>query len=215
MRSQQAFTAMASAQHSIIARTLASLVFSVLLELSFCKPQSGGTVAPRSSLVDPTERPDSELDKENGGGEQEKKIPMWESGPMATISDSLFSLIILIYVSVIFIFMFFSFCWKEPEPPPPDPAHKHIPMITSILEEMEKQEEAKKEQMQKEEEEEGEKQAEMHEMQEKPLIEKENNGNAGEKITVNVITEKSSVVLPPIAGAIPARDEAETEATQV
>ena len=54
-------------------------------------------------------------------------------------SDSLFSLIILIYVSVIFVFMFFSFCWKEPEPPPPDPAHKNIPMITSILEEMEKQ----------------------------------------------------------------------------
>ena len=53
--------------------------------------------------------------------------------------DSLFSLIILIYVSVIFVFMFFSFCWKEPEPPPPDPAHKNIPMITSILEEMEKQ----------------------------------------------------------------------------
>jgi hypothetical protein len=35
--------------------------------------------------------------------------------------------------------MFFSFCWKEPEPPPPDPAHKNIPMITSMLEEMEKQ----------------------------------------------------------------------------
>jgi len=63
-----------------------------------------------------------------------------KEGPMPTISDSLFSLIILIYVSVIFVFMFFSFCWKEPEPPPPDPAHKNIPMITSILEEMEKQE---------------------------------------------------------------------------
>ena len=61
-------------------------------------------------------------------------------GPMPTISDSLFSLIILIYVGVIFVVMFFAFCWKEPEPPPPNPAHKNIPMITSMLEEMEKQE---------------------------------------------------------------------------
>ena len=62
---------------------------------------------------------------------------------MPTISDSLFSLIILIYVGVIFIFMFFAFCWKEPEPPPPDPAHKNIPMITTMLEEMEKAESEK------------------------------------------------------------------------
>ena len=76
----------------------------------------------------------------------EQKYGPWESGPMKTISDSLFSLIILIYVAVIFIFMFFAFCWKEPEPPPPDPAHKNIPMITSMLDEMEKQmEESKKE----------------------------------------------------------------------
>ena len=76
----------------------------------------------------------------------EQKYGPWESGPMKTISDSLFSLIILIYVAVIFIFMFFAFCWKEPEPPPPDPAHKNIPMITSMLDEMEKQiEENKKE----------------------------------------------------------------------
>ena len=40
--------------------------------------------------------------------------------------------------------MFFAFCWKEPEPPPPDPAHKNIPMITSMLEEMEKAEAAAK-----------------------------------------------------------------------
>ena len=63
---------------------------------------------------------------------------------MPTISDSLFSLIILIYVGVIFVVMFFAFCWKEPEPPPPNPAHKNIPMITSMLEEMEKQEMAAK-----------------------------------------------------------------------
>ena len=66
----------------------------------------------------------------------------YRDGPMPTISDSLFSLIILIYVGVIFVFMFFAFCWKEPEPPPPDPAHKNIPMITSMLDEMEKQEAA-------------------------------------------------------------------------
>ena len=46
---------------------------------------------------------------------------------------------------VIFVFMFFAFCWKEPEPPPPDPAHKNIPMITSMLDEMEKAEAAKAE----------------------------------------------------------------------
>ncbi len=66
-------------------------------------------------------------------------------GPMPTISDSLFSLIILVYVLVIFVFVFFSFCWKEPQPPPPNPAHKNIPMITTMLDEMEKAEaEAKK-----------------------------------------------------------------------
>merc|ERR1711993_47093 len=68
----------------------------------------------------------------------EEKYGPWESGPMKTISDSLFSLIILIYVAVIFVFMFFAFCWKEPEPPPPDPAHKNIPMITSMLDEVER-----------------------------------------------------------------------------
>ncbi|TRY71100.1 hypothetical protein TCAL_15031 [Tigriopus californicus] len=73
--------------------------------------------------------------------EPRMRAPPWhKDGPMPTISDSVFSLIILIYVSVIFVFMFFSFCWKEPDPPPPDPAHKNIPMITSMLEEMEKQE---------------------------------------------------------------------------
>lgn len=74
-----------------------------------------------------------------------RKVPPtdFRDGPMPTISDSLFSLIILIYVGVIFVFMFFAFCWKEPEPPPPDPAHKNIPMITSMLDEMEKQEAAK------------------------------------------------------------------------
>ena len=75
-----------------------------------------------------------------------RKVPpeWYKDGPMPTISDSLFSLIILIYVGVIFVFMFFAFCWKEPEPPPPDPAHKNIPMITSMLEEMEKAEAAAK-----------------------------------------------------------------------
>jgi len=73
-----------------------------------------------------------------------RKVPSsaYRDGPMPTISDSLFSLIILIYVGVIFVFMFFAFCWKEPEPPPPDPAHKNIPMITTMLDEMDKQEAA-------------------------------------------------------------------------
>ena len=74
-----------------------------------------------------------------------KPPPDYKSGPMPTISDSLFSLIILLYVSIIFIFMFFSFCWKEPQPPPPDPALKNIPMITDILAEMEAQERERKE----------------------------------------------------------------------
>jgi hypothetical protein len=70
----------------------------------------------------------------SGSGEGELRAPSWhKDGPLPTISDSLFSLIILIYVSVIFIFMFFSFCWKEPEPPPPDPHAVKPPMITEIL----------------------------------------------------------------------------------
>ena len=66
-------------------------------------------------------------------------------GPMPTISDSLFSLIILIYVGVIFVVMFFAFCWKEPEPPPPDPKHANIPMITEMLADMEEMEKAEAE----------------------------------------------------------------------
>lgn len=34
-------------------------------------------------------------------------------GGMPLMSDSLFSLIILIYVSVAFLFVFFMFCWKN------------------------------------------------------------------------------------------------------
>jgi hypothetical protein len=75
----------------------------------------------------------------NRSGVAKQPPVSYKEGPLPTITDSVFSLIILIYVSVIFVFMFFSFCWKEPEPPPPDPAHKNIPMITSMLEEMEKQ----------------------------------------------------------------------------
>ena len=48
----------------------------------------------------------------------------WKPGPMKTISDSVFCLIILIYVIVIFVFMFFAFCWNTSAPPPSDPAHK-------------------------------------------------------------------------------------------
>ena len=37
----------------------------------------------------------------------------YEKGGMPLISDSLFSLVILIYVSVAFLFVFFMFCWKN------------------------------------------------------------------------------------------------------
>ena len=37
----------------------------------------------------------------------------YAKGGMPLISDSLFSLVILIYVSVAFLFMFFMFCWKN------------------------------------------------------------------------------------------------------
>ena len=147
-----------------------------------------------------------------------------EDGPMPTISDSEFSLIILIYVSVIFIFMFFSFCWKEPDPPPPDPAHKDIPMITSMLEEMERAEaEAAAAAAAAASEDAGNgaelkengdangggESHEMTELKEKSLMSHEdvangagNNGAGSSKIVVNVITEKAaSTTLPPINGS--------------
>jgi hypothetical protein len=37
----------------------------------------------------------------------------YEKGGMPLISDSLFSLVILIYVSVVFLFVFFMFCWRN------------------------------------------------------------------------------------------------------
>jgi hypothetical protein len=60
-------------------------------------------------------------------------------GPLPIISDPLFSLIIFIYVAIVFLYMFYAFCWREPERPGPDPDAKDIPMITSMLEEMEKE----------------------------------------------------------------------------
>lgn len=135
--------------------------------------------------------------------EPKMRAPPWhKDGPMPTISDSVFSLIILIYVSVIFVFMFFSFCWKEPDPPPPDPAHKNIPMITSMLEEMEKQEQENKQN-----------EANQHgpvgngslgegqEMQGNLLLDHSEGGQTEQQrdpIVVSVITEKSSNIhLPP------------------
>ena len=35
-------------------------------------------------------------------------------GPMPTITDSLFSLIIFIYVMITFLYLFYGFCWIEP-----------------------------------------------------------------------------------------------------
>ena len=131
----------------------------------------------------------------NTDGKQNIRPPEGHTdGPMPTISDSVFSLIILIYVSVIFIFMFFSFCWKQPTPPPPDPAHKNLPMITSILEEMERQQQKQVHEeefhyrqegvVSSDEKEELRDEGEGLEMQEKPLI-------GGERIVVNVVTEKN------------------------
>ena len=37
----------------------------------------------------------------------------YKRGGMPLMSDSLFSLIILVYVSVVFLFVFFMFCWKS------------------------------------------------------------------------------------------------------
>ena len=37
----------------------------------------------------------------------------YKKGGMPLMSDSLFSLVILIYVSVAFLFVFFMFCWKN------------------------------------------------------------------------------------------------------
>ena len=152
---------------------------------------------------------------------------------MPTISDSLFSLIILIYVGVIFVFMFFSFCWKEPELPAPDPCEtKGIPMITEIMAE----EERKKEEAEalaaaaaaaaadaaaaaKNNFLDPESAAEMHEMQEKPLIDMPdaNKPRNGEKIVVNVITEKTTMppASSPSGAALNKITEEETAATQV
>ena len=65
-----------------------------------------------------------------------------KQGPHPIISDSLFSLIIFIYVAIVFLYMFYAFCWREPPPPGPDPDAKNIPMITSMLEEMQEEEKA-------------------------------------------------------------------------
>ena len=48
---------------------------------------------------------------DNADGQQQHDGP-YERGGMPIISDSLFSLVILLYVSVAFIFVFFMFCWR-------------------------------------------------------------------------------------------------------
>lgn len=76
--------------------------------------------------------------------------PGYKQGPHAIISDSLFSLVIFIYVAIVFCYMFYAFCWKEPPRPASDTDSKNIPMITSMLEEMEK--EVSQEKLEREEE---------------------------------------------------------------
>ena len=47
---------------------------------------------------------------DNADGEEHEGP--YERGGMPIISDSLFSLVILLYVSVAFLFVFFMFCWR-------------------------------------------------------------------------------------------------------
>jgi len=46
-------------------------------------------------------------------GQQENVDESHVSGGLPTISDALFSLVVLIYVSIAFLFVFFMFCWKS------------------------------------------------------------------------------------------------------
>lgn len=131
-------SASASASYALQSSSAASIAFIFLAAL-LKQTQATAVVKKKDHNEEPWTDP---FNYPNGT----RKSPPTDyiDGPMPTISDSLFSLIILIYVGVIFVVMFFAFCWKEPEPPPPNPAHKNIPMITSMLEEMEKQEMAAK-----------------------------------------------------------------------
>ena len=125
---------------------ISELICAVLFKAAFASPFESSTLDPiwkDGFDYDYSGEDFSQVEPENKALDGPTPPPNYSSGPLPIISDSLFSLIILIYVSVIFIFMFFSSCWKEPQPPPPDPALKNIPMITDILDEMEAQEREK------------------------------------------------------------------------
>ena len=82
-------------------RKLTFLGFTNRLTTFRSQSSGAGTMEDYSDFVDRSIPTDNELTP-----------PSWHrDGPMPTISDSLFSLIILVYVSVIFIFMFFAF-WR-------------------------------------------------------------------------------------------------------
>lgn len=205
-----------------ITPTLGSLTL-FFFEVARSQSSGAGTMEDYSDFVDRSIPTDNELTP-----------PSWHrDGPMPTISDSLFSLIILVYVSVIFIFMFFAFCWKEPEPPPPDPNAVKPPMITEILK-LEEEEEAlakvtaaaneladrlqarrngKKNgslngvEVNKRSviEEEDDEDEEKLEMQEKPLI---NHGNGGEKekrVSLNVGSPEKKILVDVINESKPAK----------
>lgn len=90
-----------------------------------------------SSSSDPSTSDPLEVLYESTTVEIPKRIEGYHEGPHPLISDSLFSLIILIYVAITFSYIFYAFCWRSPDPPKED--DKNLPMITDMLNEVEHQ----------------------------------------------------------------------------
>ena len=87
-----------------------SVVTSVPLHRNDPFPQGGGGHMP---LV----KPNMHLSTNQETGRQSYLISAGGPavvGPMPTITDSLFSLIIFIYVMITFLYLFYGFCWIEP-----------------------------------------------------------------------------------------------------
>lgn len=116
---------------------------------------------------------DSSPEPDGSTTEKPTERPGYKQGPHAIISDSLFSLVIFIYVAIVFCYMFYAFCWKEPPRPASDTDSKNIPMITSMLEEMEK--EVSQEKLEKEE--------EKKSLEKKEKIEANGNGKSDDETT--------------------------------